>query len=76
MGPGSRISRIFLDRDSEPVGAQRVAESERSLGVVVVAAPSVVEQDPLLLVAHVDGPTGIGWNDAAANERERVGVGR
>lgn len=42
-GDGAAAFRAFaLDHDSEPVGAQRVAESERSLGV---AAPSVVEQD-------------------------------
>lgn len=26
------------------------------------------------MAANIDDPTGVDWNDAAANERERVGI--
>ena len=52
-GDGAAAFRaIALDHDSELVGAQRVAGSERCVGVVAVAAPSVVEQDSLFFVAY------------------------
>ena len=48
-GDGAAAFRAFaLDYDSELVGAQRVARSERCVGIMVAAAPSVVKQDPLV----------------------------
>lgn len=52
-GDGAAAFRaIALDHDSELVGVQRVAGSERCVGVAAVAAPGVVEQNPLLPVVH------------------------
>ncbi len=52
-GDGAAAFRaIALDHDSELVGVQRVAGSERCVGIAAVAAPGVVEQDSLLPVVH------------------------
>ena len=63
-----------LNHDFELVGAQRVPGSERCAGVVAVAAPNVVERDPLFFVAY-GVPSRLGLRRGAVPVAFRDGVG-
>ena len=74
-GDGAVAFRAFaLDHDSELIGVQRVAGSERCVGIVAVVASSDVEQDPLFLVAY-DVPSRRGFRRGADPVAFRNGVG-